>query len=235
MQAVDRDPRRARAARRDRRGRVPRRVGRRRCGRADVAVRRRVPRHRRGPRARATTSSPAGTPVTTCTRARDDRWIAVGAIEPHFFANLCRALGCEQWLAHQTDDAVQDAIRADFARRVRDARPRRVGRASSARPTRACRRSRRCPSSCTTRTSRARAGVRRRDATPTTATFEQVGWVLAGMDRAQPGPGRARRDGHRHRRAAGRGRLLGRRDRGRCEKKESRHDAIVICRPRSRS
>ena len=47
-------------------------------------------------------------------RCRDDRWIAVGAIEPHFYANLCRALGCEQWLAHQTDDAVQDAIRADF-------------------------------------------------------------------------------------------------------------------------
>ena len=57
-------------------------------------------------------------------RCADDRWLAVGAIEPHFFANLCRALGCEQWLAHQTDDAVQDAIRADFraafARRTRD-------------------------------------------------------------------------------------------------------------------
>src|SRR5579862_3951508 len=57
-------------------------------------------------------------------RCADDRWIAVGAIEPHFFANLCRALGCEQWLEHQTDDAVQDAVRADFrdaiARRTRD-------------------------------------------------------------------------------------------------------------------
>src|SRR5712691_222743 len=47
-------------------------------------------------------------------RCFDDRWVAVGAIEPHFYANLCRALGCERWLAHQTDDAVQDAIRADF-------------------------------------------------------------------------------------------------------------------------
>ncbi len=47
-------------------------------------------------------------------RCADGEWLAVGAIEPHFYANLCRALGCEQWLEHQTDDAVQDAIRADF-------------------------------------------------------------------------------------------------------------------------
>ncbi len=45
---------------------------------------------------------------------RDGKWLAVGAIEPAFYANLCKALGCEQWLAHQQDDAVQDAIRADF-------------------------------------------------------------------------------------------------------------------------
>jgi alpha-methylacyl-CoA racemase len=46
---------------------------------------------------------------------RDGRWVAVGAIEPQFYANLCRRLGCEQWLAHQTDDAAQEKIRADFA------------------------------------------------------------------------------------------------------------------------
>ena len=48
-------------------------------------------------------------------RCADDRWVAVGAIEPHFYANLCRALGCEQWLDHQLDDLVQDEIRAAFA------------------------------------------------------------------------------------------------------------------------
>ncbi|MGH0030333.1 MAG: CaiB/BaiF CoA transferase family protein [Myxococcota bacterium] len=48
-------------------------------------------------------------------RAKDGRWLAVGAIEPHFYANLCRALGCEQWLAKQLDDDSQDAIRRDFA------------------------------------------------------------------------------------------------------------------------
>jgi len=45
---------------------------------------------------------------------RDGRWLAVGAIEPQFFANLCRALGCEKWIDHQTDDEAQEAIRADF-------------------------------------------------------------------------------------------------------------------------
>jgi alpha-methylacyl-CoA racemase len=51
-------------------------------------------------------------------------WLAVGAIEPVFWANLCRLLGLERWVEHQSDDAVQDAIRADlraaFATRTRD-------------------------------------------------------------------------------------------------------------------
>lgn len=48
-------------------------------------------------------------------RCADDRWVAVGAIEANFYRNLCRLLGCEQWSEHQLDDAVQDAIRTDFA------------------------------------------------------------------------------------------------------------------------
>ena len=36
----------------------------------------------------------------------------MAAIEAKFFANLCRALGCEQWIDHQYDDDVQDALRA---------------------------------------------------------------------------------------------------------------------------
>ncbi len=48
-------------------------------------------------------------------RCADDRWVAVGAIEPHFYANLCRLIGCEQWTRSQLDDDVQDQIRADFA------------------------------------------------------------------------------------------------------------------------
>ena len=56
--------------------------------------------------------------------ASDGKWVAVGAIEPAFFANLCQALGCPEWIEHQTDDAVQDqirdAFRAAFRRRTRD-------------------------------------------------------------------------------------------------------------------
>ncbi|MCG8592256.1 MAG: CoA transferase [Proteobacteria bacterium] len=46
---------------------------------------------------------------------RDGRWLSVGAIEPHFYANLCRELGLEQYVEAQLDDARQDEIRAAFA------------------------------------------------------------------------------------------------------------------------
>jgi alpha-methylacyl-CoA racemase len=46
---------------------------------------------------------------------RDERWLAVGAIEAAFWANLCRALGLERWIAHQYDDSKQDLIRAELA------------------------------------------------------------------------------------------------------------------------
>jgi len=45
----------------------------------------------------------------------DGRWVTVAAIEPRFWANLCTALGLPQWIAHQTDDAVQDEVRAALA------------------------------------------------------------------------------------------------------------------------
>jgi alpha-methylacyl-CoA racemase len=45
---------------------------------------------------------------------RDGKWLAVGAIEPQFFANLCRALECDRWIGQQHDDDVQGEIRADF-------------------------------------------------------------------------------------------------------------------------
>ena len=58
-------------------------------------------------------------------RAADGRWLAVAAIEAKFFANLCRALGCEQWIDLQYDDDAQDQIRAAlsaaFATADRDA------------------------------------------------------------------------------------------------------------------
>jgi alpha-methylacyl-CoA racemase len=48
-------------------------------------------------------------------RCRDGKWLAVAAIEPHFYRNLVKAIGCEQWLEHQNDDAVQERVRSDFA------------------------------------------------------------------------------------------------------------------------
>jgi len=45
-------------------------------------------------------------------RAGDGRWLAVGAIEAKFFANLCRVLGCDAWIERQYDDDAQDDIRA---------------------------------------------------------------------------------------------------------------------------
>ena len=48
--------------------------------------------------------------------ARDGKWLSVAAIEPAFYANLCTALGLEQWIPHQLDDARQGEIRADFRR-----------------------------------------------------------------------------------------------------------------------
>ena len=44
----------------------------------------------------------------------DGLWVSVAAIEPAFYRNLCRLLGCEQWSGSQLDDAVQDDIREDF-------------------------------------------------------------------------------------------------------------------------
>jgi alpha-methylacyl-CoA racemase len=58
-------------------------------------------------------------------RAADGKWLAVAAIEPKFWANLCRLLGLEKWVSHQTDDVVQDEVRADivaaFATKDQDA------------------------------------------------------------------------------------------------------------------
>jgi alpha-methylacyl-CoA racemase len=51
----------------------------------------------------------------TTYEASDGRWLAVGAIEPKFFATLCTALGCSQWIGSQMDPALQPTIRADFA------------------------------------------------------------------------------------------------------------------------
>jgi alpha-methylacyl-CoA racemase len=120
-------------------------------------------------------------------RCADDGFVAVGAIEPRFYANLCKALGCEQWTDKQLDDAAQPEIRADFAAafatRDRDDWVAELGPADC------------CVSAVATVPEIAEdAAFRERDVFVTAhreggeAPFEQVGWVLAGMDRDQRAP-----------------------------------------------
>ncbi|MCU1371910.1 MAG: carnitine dehydratase [Ilumatobacteraceae bacterium] len=119
-------------------------------------------------------------------RCSDDRWVAVGAIEPHFYANLCRLIGCEQWLAHQLDDEVQDEIRADFASafatRTMEEWAAELGPADT------------CVSPVATVPELVEDDhYRDRDVVitahrPGHDAFEQVGFVLAGMDHDQAAP-----------------------------------------------
>ncbi|MBI4507021.1 MAG: CoA transferase, partial [Chloroflexi bacterium] len=55
---------------------------------------------------------------------KDGKWFTVGAFEEHFWANLCNALGCPEYIAHQYDAAKRDEIfahlRASFKARTRD-------------------------------------------------------------------------------------------------------------------
>ncbi len=45
----------------------------------------------------------------------DGKWVAVGAIEGHFFRNLCEALGLSELASAQMDDTRQDELRAAIA------------------------------------------------------------------------------------------------------------------------
>ena len=132
----DGDPRRARAARHHRRGRVPRRVDRRRRARAHGARGRRVPRDGRGARA---ASRPAHRPLRvlrhlsdarrTLAHGRRDRTALLG--EP-LRARRPAAVG---GAPGGRRGAGPDPRRA--ARGVPHPRPRRLGRRAESRPTRA--------------------------------------------------------------------------------------------------
>jgi len=54
----------------------------------------------------------------------DGGWISLGSLEPHFYANLCRAMGREDFIAHQYDAAKREEIfehfRAQFRTKTRD-------------------------------------------------------------------------------------------------------------------
>ena len=46
--------------------------------------------------------------------AADKRWLAVGALEPKFWAELCRRLNCEELIARQFEDR-QEAVKSRIA------------------------------------------------------------------------------------------------------------------------
>jgi alpha-methylacyl-CoA racemase len=48
-------------------------------------------------------------------QAADGKWLAVAAIEPHFWAALCRALGLEHRLPDQRDPGLQEELRTELA------------------------------------------------------------------------------------------------------------------------
>jgi crotonobetainyl-CoA:carnitine CoA-transferase CaiB-like acyl-CoA transferase len=58
-------------------------------------------------------------------QTKDDKWISIGAIEPWFYANLCKALGREDFIAYEFDrdrwPEIHQAFRDIFRTRTRQA------------------------------------------------------------------------------------------------------------------
>lgn len=54
----------------------------------------------------------------------DDRWLSIGCLEPWFWAELCKTLGCEEFIPHQNDrqkfPEMFDFFRRKFRERTRD-------------------------------------------------------------------------------------------------------------------
>lgn len=50
----------------------------------------------------------------------DGGWISIGSLEPHFFVNLCKTLGCEQFIPHQYDPSKRDEIKAYFTQKFKE-------------------------------------------------------------------------------------------------------------------
>ena len=108
----------------------------------------------------------------------DGEYVSVAAIEPAFWANLCRAVGLDRYTSAQTDDELQDEIRGALAARLatagRDEWVRRLGPAD-------------CCVAPVNRVSeavadeqyRARGAVVKAEH-PTDGTVEQIGAVWAG-------------------------------------------------------
>jgi crotonobetainyl-CoA:carnitine CoA-transferase CaiB-like acyl-CoA transferase len=56
-----------------------------------------------------------GVPYFNVYETSDGKWFTIGAIEPWFFANLCKVMGKEEWATHQHDRALYPEMHAHFA------------------------------------------------------------------------------------------------------------------------
>jgi alpha-methylacyl-CoA racemase len=63
---------------------------------------------------RGDTMLDGGIPNYNVYRTSDDKFITIGALEPWFFANLCRALGREEFIEHEFNPAKRAEIHAFF-------------------------------------------------------------------------------------------------------------------------
>ena len=113
----------------------------------------------------------------------DGKYLSVAAIEPAFWANLCRALGLDHFIDAQTDDELQDAIRAAlaacFSSEDRDEWVRRLGPADCCvAPVNSV------SEAVADEQYRARGSVVKAEH-PTDGTMEQIGAVWAGARAAQ--------------------------------------------------
>ncbi|HVB92358.1 MAG TPA: CoA transferase [Acidimicrobiales bacterium] len=115
-------------------------------------------------------------------RAGDGKWLAVGAIEAKFFANLCRAVGCPDLIPAQLDPDAQPALRAAlsaaFATRDRDEWVELLGGADT------CVTAVLAVAEIAADPQFGARGVVREVVHPTEGAMAQLGPLLAGMDRA---------------------------------------------------
>ena len=61
---------------------------------------------------------------------KDGKTITIGSVEPWFYANLCRALGCEEFIEDQQNKERWNAMQRALHRSLQDPHPRRMVRSS---------------------------------------------------------------------------------------------------------
>ena len=65
-----------------------------------------------------------GSPAYCVYETADGKWLSIGCLEPWFWAELCKALGCEEYVPHQMDrdkfPEMFDYLRRRFREKTRD-------------------------------------------------------------------------------------------------------------------